>query len=259
MFGFGKKTTTTPKAAQLLPPTQDHLHIRGVVDGVIVSDDGTMAKVMEIEPVDLLAMGQAERERYRMSFSRAVASIRAPLAIQVVIASQPQTCKEYLKRLKKRANDMAQSAALETDQSERQRRKEMAHRARRWSAFIETQLTYVRPLEEQYLVVVWHNPFPLKAKRRVLSQDKFEAGKQELIRRFGLVRDVFQNADLQVRELDDNALLAVVYRFYHWSLSPQGIGVEPRVRSMQPSLYVGAGDEPDGDLSFTTEEEYGYR
>jgi len=50
--------------------------------------------------------------------------------------------------------------------------------------------------------------------------------------------NVMRQADLQVRALGDRELLAVMYRFYHWSLSPLGIGVMPRVLSMQPSLYV---------------------
>jgi len=114
----------------------------------------------------------------------------------------------------------------------------MAERARRWAAFVETQLSFVRPLEEQYLVVVWYNPFPIQAKRRVLSHERFQEGKQELERRFALVMNVMRQADLQVRALGDRELLAVMYRFYHWSLSPLGIGVMPRVLSMQPSLYV---------------------
>jgi hypothetical protein len=80
----------------------------------------------------------------------------------------------------------------------------------------------------------------------VLSQDRFEAGKRELERRFALVVDVMRQADLQVRELRDQELLAVLYRFYHWSLSPLGLGVMPRILSMQPSLYVG-GPQEGGD------------
>jgi len=114
----------------------------------------------------------------------------------------------------------------------------MAERALRWAAFVEPQLSFVRPLEEQYLVVVWYNPFPIQAKRRVLSHERFQEGKQELERRFALVMNVMRQADLQVRALGDRELLAVMYRFYHWSLSPLGIGVMPRVLSMQPSLYV---------------------
>jgi hypothetical protein len=126
----------------------------------------------------------------------------------------------------------------------------MAERAHRWAAFVETKLSFVRPLEEQYLVVVWYNPFPVQAKRRVLSHDRFQEGKQELERRFALVMNVMRQADLQVRGLSDQELLAVMYRFYHWSLSPLGMGMLPRVLSLQPSLYVdiphGGEDRDDG-------------
>ncbi|MDY7080796.1 MAG: hypothetical protein SXV54_28265 [Chloroflexota bacterium] len=240
---FKRNKTTEPKAAHLLPPTQDHLHVRGIVEGVVISDDGTLARVMEVLPVDLTMMGQGERERYRLDFGRAIASIRHPLAIQIVIASRPQTCDEYRRRLKARAQRLAHRAALSEDPAERDRRERMAERALRWAAFVETQLSFVRPLEEQYLVVVWYNPFPLQAKRRVLSHERFQEGKQELERRFALVMNVMRQADLQVRPLSDQELLAVMYRFYHWSLSPLGVGVMPRVLSMQPSLYV---DVPHG-------------
>jgi hypothetical protein len=235
-----------PKAAERLPPTQEHLHVRGIVDGVLVSDDGTLASAMEVTPVDLSMMGAARRQMYHMAFSRAIASIRDPLAIQIVIASRPQTCAEYRRRLKTQARETAQAATLETDPDQRQRREAMAGRAMRWAAFVETQLSFVRPLEEQYLIVVWHNPFPIRSKRRILSQERFQSGKQELSRRFALVRDVMQKADLDVRPLNDQELLAVIYRFYHWTLSPLGAGVEPRLRSMQPSLYVsGNNRQPD--------------
>lgn len=235
---FKRNRVTEPKAARLFPPTQDHLHVRGIVEGVVISDDGTLARVMEVSPVDLTMMGLGEQERYRLAFGRAIASIRHPLAIQIVIASRPQTCDEYRRRLKARAQRLAHRAALSEDPAERDRRERMAERALRWVAFVETQLSFVRPLEEQYLIVVWYNPFPVRAKRRILSYDKFQEGKRELERRFTLVMNVMRQADLQVRGLGDQELLAVMYRFYHWSLSPLGIGVMPRVLSMQPSLYV---------------------
>ena len=232
------RQTIKPRGAEQLPPTQDHLHVRGIVDGVVVSDDGTLARAMEVTAVDLSMLGEERREMHRLAFARAIASIRSPVAIQIVIASRPQTCAEYRRQLKSRAQEMAEDAALESDSGERQRREAMALRAMRWAAFIETQLSFVRPLEEQYLIVVWHNPFPVRAKRRVLSQEKFEKGRDELARRFSLVCDVMQKADLEVKPLNDQELLAVIYRFYHWTLSPLGAGVEPRLRSMQPSLYV---------------------
>ena len=242
MLGKGKQTIK-PKASEQLPPTQEHLHVRGIVDGVVVSDDGTLARAMEVTAVDLSMMGEGRQEMYRMAFARAIASIRDPLAIQIVIASRPQTCTEYRRHLKTRAQKMADDAALETAVQERKRREAMADRAMRWAAFVETQLSFVRPLEEQYLIVVWHNPFPIRAKRRVLSQERFEKGREELARRFSLVKDVMNKADLEVKPLNDQELLAVIYRFYHWSLSPLGAGVEPRLRSMQPSLYVSHGSE----------------
>jgi hypothetical protein len=250
-----RSSTTKPKAATLPPPTQDHLHVKGIVEGVVVADDGTLSKAMEVLPVDLAIMGQAEQDRYRLAFGRAISSIRAPLAVQIVIASRPQTCDEYRRRLKARAVEMARKAALSEDPADRARREGLAERALRWAAFIEAQLGYVRPLEEQYLIVVWHNPFPLKARRRLLSQARFEEGKRELLRRFHLVGDIVRQADLQVRELGDQELLAVMYRFYHWSLSPLGLGVMPRVLSMQPSLYVDAPALRDETLR---EEEHGY-
>lgn len=237
---FTRKRSDRPKAATLLPPTQEHLHVRGIVDGVIVADDGTLAKVMEVSPVDLTMMGNEQKEYYRMAFGEAIAGLHFPLAIQIVITSKPQTCDEYRRRLKARAQKMANLAASTEDPATRARREAMADRALRWAAFVETQLGFVRPLEEQYLIVVWYNPFPIKAKRRILSQDKFLDGKKELERRFGLVVELMRRADLEVRELNDDEVLAVMYRFYHWSLSPLGTGVMPRVSSMRPSLYVDA-------------------
>jgi len=245
MFGSGKKST--PKAARRLPPTQEHVHVRAVADGVVVCDDGTLAKALEVMPVDLPMMGSGQRERYRLMFGRAIASIRAPLAIQIVIASRPQTCQEYLKRLKERSFEMEQKATLTDEEEEptlKARRQTMADRAMHWAAFVETQLSYVRPLEQQYLVVVWHNPFPIKAKRRVLTRERFEKGKQELARRFSLVRSVFKDADLQVRPMDGQEMLTVIHRFYHFPLSPLGRNQEPRMQSMQSSLYV---DVSEGD------------
>jgi hypothetical protein len=241
--------------------------VRGVVDGIVVSDDGTLARAMEVQPLDLSMMAPGQRERHRLMFARAIAAIRDPLAIQIVIASRPQTCREYLKRLKRRAETMVQKAAL-TDEDEpdlRRRRETMAERAMHTAAFVETQLSFVRPLEEQYLVVVWHNPFPIKAKRRVLTCQRFEKGKDELARRFGLVKSVMEDADLEVRALGDEEILGVIYRFYHFPLSPLGAGVEPRIRSMQPSLYVdaanvaneldGLGVEPKADPNTRQEKE----
>ena len=240
---IGRNSTTEPKAAHLLPPTQEHLHVRGIVEGVVIADDGTLARAMEVSPVDLTAMGSDEQARYRVAFGQAIAGVRFPLSVQIVIASRPQTCDEYRSKLKQRAQHLDHLAAVAEKPSERERLGKKAERALRWVAFIETQLGFVRPLEEQYLIVVWHNPFSLKAKRRVLTRGKFDEGKLELERRFSLVAEVMRSqADLQVRPLGDQELLAVMYRFYHWSLSPMGLGMMPRMLShMQPSLYVDAG------------------
>jgi hypothetical protein len=74
-----------PKAAQSAPPTQLHLNLRCFIGDVLIASDGTLARVLEIEPVDLTKADPDEAAFVRSQFGRFVSSIRFPDAIQIVI------------------------------------------------------------------------------------------------------------------------------------------------------------------------------
>ncbi len=251
-----KKITRRPRGSQLPPPTQDHLHVRAVIPpGFVIADDGTIAAALEVAPVDLSLAGGSEIATRQEQFASFVAGLQHTTPIQVVIAAVPQRCQEYRDRVAARVErfrELAEQARRAGDESARRRREHMAEVAEAHLSLFEVLLDELRPKEERYLVVVWHNPFPLIGKRREISADKLEEGKQEVERRLAMVAGQLGHIGLETRRVSADELVQIFYNFYHMTTSPL-------TRATRPAILAGAiarapSEEPagDGDESHVT-------
>ncbi len=225
-----------------LPPTQAHINVEKFVDGVLIANDGTLAYVLEIQPIDLSMLELAQAAWIKEQFGRFVSSVRFPNAIQIVMGSCPQNLSAYLARLEERAAQEARAAAEATDSQEARRLQRMADRLASMQRFIERSLELVRPIESRYFIVVFHNPLLVRGSNR-LTPKAIEAGKQKLDQLLGQVAAGLGQATLEYRQLSEQEVAEVIYWFYHQSGSPvadlyaQAGKQTPQLRLM-PSLLI---------------------
>ncbi len=236
-----------PNAAHSAPPTQLHLNLRCFVGNVLVTADGTLAAVLEIEPVDLTMADPEEAAFVRGQFGRFVSSIRFPDALQIVMATYPQNLKAYLDRM--RALSTARLREAETlrdaDATASRREERLGQRLARWVAFIEFALQEVRPIENRYFVVVFHNPFIARTSTRVMTHEVFEKAAAILNRKLAHVQGELLHAGLHAREMEASEVAEIIYFFYHPVCSPLADQTPPRLRLMSSVIATGQGWSPD--------------
>jgi len=246
-----RRVSRRPRGTELPPPTQEHLHVRAVLPpGFVVSDDGTLAAVIEVSSVDLSLAGSAEIATRREQFAAFVSGLQVKTPVQFVVATVPQRCQEYRDRIKgriERFRTLAARARRDGDEVSKQRREHMASVAETHLSLFEALLEELKPREERYLVVVWHNPFSLVDRQRELSVEKLEEGKAEVERRLATVASQLQHIGLQTRRVGTDDLVDLFYGFYHMTTSPLA-------RATRPAILAGAVafDEPE---PHTREEE----
>lgn len=225
-----------------LPPTQAHINVEKFVDGVLIANDGTLAYVLEVQPIDLSMLEPAQAAWIKEQFGRFVSSVRFPNAIQIVMGSCPQNLSAYLARLDEQAAQEARAAAEAPDSQEARRLQRMADRLTSMRRFIEKSLELVRPIESRYFIVIFHNPLLVRGSNR-LTPKVIEAGKQKLDQLLAQVTAGLGQATLEYRQLSEQEVAEVIYWFYHQSGSPvadlyaQAGKQTPQLRLM-PSLLV---------------------
>ena len=236
-----------PIAAQSAPPTQLHLNIRCFVGDILVASDGTLAAVLEIEPVDLTMADPDEAAFVRSQFGRFVSSIRFPDAIQIVMATYPQNLKAYLDRMRAlSAQRLRDAEALrDGDAAVARREARLGHRLLQWVAFVEFALKEVRPIENRYFVVVFHNPFIARTSTRTMTKEMFEKAATVLNRKLAHVQGELSHTGLQARELSASEVAETVYFFYHPVCSPLADQTAPRLRLVSSLIATGKGWSPN--------------
>lgn len=219
-----KTVSRKPRGLELPASTQDHVHVRGVEPpGFLISDDGTIAGALIVEAVDLALAGEQGASVWHEMFARFIGGLRHTTPIQIVISTKPQRCDEYRQRVYERVQRLealADEAQAAGDRAGEARRRRLAALADAHLGFFEALLDTVRPREEEYLLVTWHNPFPILHGSRVLSQEKLEAGKQEVERKLMALADALSHIGLSVRRATAEDLTRVVFGFYHMTISP---------------------------------------
>lgn len=215
--------------------------------GFVLADDGTLAAALEVSPVDLSLAGDAEIMTWQEQFAAFVAGLQHTTPIQVVVATVPQRCERYRQRVRERIDRFLALAARSRradDEEGHRRRAHMAEVAEAHLSLFELMLEEVKPRVERYLVVVWHNPFPLAGKRRQLSGEKLEDGKQEVDRRLAQIAAQLEHIGLKTRRMSEQDMLEVFYSFYHMTTSPLARATKPAILASAVAFAEGeeAGD-----------------
>jgi len=227
------------------PPTQTHLNVRRFVGNVLIADDGTLAAVLEIEPIDLTMADPDEAAFVRSQFRQFISSMRFPDALQFVMATYPQNLKVYLDRMRSLADKRLKEAETlrESEPVRAFREARLGERLERWAHFIEYLLARVRPIENRYFVVVSHNPFVSLARgqKREMTAQVFEKAIGSLNHKLAHVQGGLDHAGWTWRLLDATEIAEIIYFFYHPVFSPLADQTAPKLRLMPSLVTTGEG------------------
>lgn len=208
--GVMGKTRVTVPGGTLPPPTQQHLHVADVIPpGIIVCRDGTLAMVLEVQPVDLSLSSAEDQGRWAAMYEGFLASWTEGV-IQVVVASFPHDCREFRQRWEEAIARMEEEEALGVAPPGR------ADLARGYLDALDAVLRSLQPMDFRYFVAVSVNPFPLRGEREVvISSEAMEKGKQRVIAQAERARALLEAHQFRARVLSEEEVEEVFRAFYH--------------------------------------------
>ena len=171
LTGWKHSNGRTPKAAstatpQAFPgpghvgPTESLVDVMAFVAEAVVLDNGTFVRGVEVAPVDLERGDPAARQQFWGLFAAALRRLRAPLAIQLVIVTQPQDLEGYMKRWHMAAADWQHRAESTNETATKARRRRMQACAEETATFLTAAHEQLSPMQQRYFVIIAHNPFP---------------------------------------------------------------------------------------------------
>ncbi|MCC7362058.1 MAG: hypothetical protein IT317_21415 [Anaerolineales bacterium] len=200
-------------------PTEALVDLMAFVDETVVLDNGSFVRGIEVAPIDLERGDPAARQQFWGLFAAALRRLRAPLALQLVIVTQPQGLAGYLSRWHAAAADWQQRAETTAEAETKARRRRMQACAEETAAFLTAAHEHLSPMQQHYLVVIAHNPFPEavsgKRRERVLSEPIVKAALEQLEEYVQVVTTTLAEIGLQLQPLSPARLCQALWDHYH--------------------------------------------
>lgn len=217
--------------AEPVGATETLVDVMALVGDALVLDNGSFVRAIEVLPVDLERGDPAARQQYWSLFAAALRRLRAPMSIQIVVVTQPQDLGPYLARWQAAAANWLTRAEHAADEDTRARRRRMGAAATETAAFLTAAHEQLRPMQQRYLVVFSHNPFPEalsgKGSVRVLRDTIVAEALNRLNESFQVVWAAFGEIGLSLRALDAPGLCQVLWDHYHHPPSILGADRSP--------------------------------
>ncbi|MCC6192523.1 MAG: ATP-binding protein [Anaerolineales bacterium] len=202
-------------------PTEPLVDVTAFVGEAIVLDNGSFVRGIEVAPIDLERGDPAARQQFWGLFATALRRLRAPMAIQLVIVTQPQDLAGYLDRWHASAVDWQQRAEAAVEPETKARRQRMQGCAEETAAFLTAAHEQLSPRQQRYLVVIAHNPFPEavsgKRRERVLSELIVKAALEQLEEYVQVATSALTEIGLQLRPWSPARLSQALWDHYHHS------------------------------------------
>ncbi len=212
-------------------PTESLVDVMALVGNTVILDNGSFVRGLEVRPVDLERGDQAARQQFWALFAAALRRLRAPLGVQLVIVTQPQDLGSYLERWHLAATDWKHRAESSDEPAAQARRRRMAACAEETAAFLTAAQDQLSPMQQRYLVVVAHNPFPEavtgKAPAKVLSDRVVTAAQDKLNEHFQIVWAALSEIGLQMQPLSPAHMCQALWDHYHHPPSILGTPLGP--------------------------------
>lgn len=220
----------TPPPADV-EATERLVDVIGFVGPALVLRNGTFIRMLEVAPIDLERGDATLRQKYWGLFADALRRLRAPIGVQLVVSCRPQNIGPYLERWEQAAHEWTRRANASTEPADRDRRERMAESAVETAAFLVAAHERLMPIQQRYLVVVHHNPFPEaqsdKPQRLAVGQAVRQAALEKLEEHLATVRAAIGEIGLPVYELDPPAMCQAVWEHYHHPAGVMGGSVSP--------------------------------
>jgi hypothetical protein len=187
--------------------------VRALLDEIVALADGAFVRALEVEPLDLEGSGAEQRERAWHRFADALRRLSAPFAVQIVVTTQVQDIGVYLRRLEAQARrwrDLAEAAAEPAIAARRRRLGQAALEALAFQAAAQEQLG---PLQQRYLLVLRHAPFPGRPLN--LNEARVGEARAALEAQATRLRVGLEGLGLTLCDLDAAALCQALWAHYH--------------------------------------------
>ncbi|MEP7357776.1 MAG: hypothetical protein ABI847_11085, partial [Anaerolineales bacterium] len=201
------------------------------VGEAVVLDNGSFVRGVEVAPVDLERGDPAARQQFWGLFAAALRRLRAPLGVQLVIVTQPQDLQGYLERWRAAAEDWQHRAESTAESHTKARRRRMQASAEETVAFLTAAHEQLSPMQQRYIVVIAHNPFPEaisgKSREKVLSEQIVKAALEQLQEYVQIVSTALAEIGLHLHPLSPASLCQAVWNHYHHPLSILGAATGP--------------------------------
>ena len=226
------KANQSPRADKI-GPTEDLVDLLGLIGPALVLNNGTFVRMLEVAPVDLALVDPTVRDKFWGRFSDAMRQIKSPIAIQIVITTQPQDITPYLNNWETAAKGWRARAEATNEAHLQGRRQRMLQSTIETSAFLVAAHERLLPMQQRYYVVVSFNPFPeaqtSKKKELALSEKIATQALEKLDEHVALVKGALGRLALPIYDLDPVEMCQVIWEYYHHPPNVLGGGVAPQV------------------------------
>jgi len=200
-----------------VPPTQAHLPIAEIKDGVVVLKDGTLRVVLMTSSINFALKSEEEQNALIAAYVSFLNSIDFPL--QIVIQSRKLQIQPYIDQL----------AVKEREQTNELLRIQIAD----YKAFIQEYVELGDIMTKRFYIIVTYDPLSNKKKsffarfkevlRPVISvrlkEEVFNRRKKDLDLRVANVASGLQSMGLNVAQLDTQSLIELYYSTYNQDMA----------------------------------------
>jgi hypothetical protein len=198
--------------------TQAHLPFVGVEDGIVIMPDGSYRAVLAVGATNFSLKSQQEQEAIIVTYQNFLNSLN--YSIQIVMQSRTLDLEPYLKKLE--------------DGIPNQRNDLIKQQTADYAAYMRELITAANIMDKRFYVVIPYspiqvskqsffsslfpkgNPGPIK-----IDQKQFEAHRDELKQRAGIIGSGLSTMGLKVTALETDDVIRLFYNCYNIDLAAE--------------------------------------
>ena len=181
-------------------------------EDIALLEDGALVQVMEVGAIDLDMMDASTQDTFIDRFGQFLAGPKFPM--QIVIATETQDIGPWIDTLTEAAERWERRLAGCGDGEERGVLERLMERAWQRVEWVERMHRRVSPLVQRYYLVIYHNPLPMRSRRRQLTEALYRRGKEELAGMRYYIAEGCAELGLSLRVLNEADMTALLSGFY---------------------------------------------
>ncbi|MEI6478483.1 MAG: hypothetical protein WCO52_05865 [bacterium] len=192
-------------------PTQAHLPIAGIQDGVVLMNDGSVRAILKVEPINFDLKSETEQNGIIYSYQGFLNSLDFP--IQIVIQSKKLDLERYLTNLDNSRKDMTNDLLrIQTED---------------YVEFVRRLISVANIMSKRFYVTVSYSAATKEANKAsfmsmfghptgaILEQKQFERFRSEVFNRANLIGGGLSRLGLRVSLLETQQIIELFYGIYN--------------------------------------------